>query len=114
MLQGQLHEVLLPCLFQDITGSNDSLQDMEESEPVPVGDLWRTEGMLGRWCLTVQGMLRRTRVGGYTGRLEGGRHADTFIWQFLGDTRLVLTLSLAYRSERKKSLFLSSGNCCGI
>lgn len=39
MLQGQLHEVPLPFLFQDIRDSNDSLQDLEESESVPAGDL---------------------------------------------------------------------------
>lgn len=56
MLQGQLHETLLPGLLQEVTGSNDGLQDLEQPESVAVGDLWETEVMLRPWCLTAQEM----------------------------------------------------------
>lgn len=43
VLQGQLYEGFLPGLFQGVNGSNDSLQDMEQPELVPGGDLRVTE-----------------------------------------------------------------------
>lgn len=51
-----------------------------------------------------RGMPWRTLVGEYERKL-GGAHVDTC---------LVLTLSLAYKPERKKNSSLSSGNCYGF
>lgn len=67
VLQGQLHEALLPGLLQDIEGSNDRHQDLEQPQSVSAGDLWRTEARLKPWCLTVTGECER--------RPEGGTHS---------------------------------------
>lgn len=43
VLQGQLHECLLPGLLQVVAGSDDCFQDLEQPELVPGGDLWVAE-----------------------------------------------------------------------
>lgn len=43
VLQGQFHEGLLPGLLQGVAGPDDGLQNVEQPELVPVGDLWAAE-----------------------------------------------------------------------
>lgn len=66
----------LPGLLQEVTGSNDGLQDLEQPELVPVGDLWTAEVMLGPLGLMVQEMAAGALTGGVQGgQREGARGA---------------------------------------
>ena len=70
VLQGQLHEGLLPGLLRGLTGSNDSVQDVEEPEVVPGGDLWAAERIEAQDEL---GLIMRGVANGNIGRGRGRR-----------------------------------------
>lgn len=72
VLHSQLHEGLLPGFLQDIEGSNDCHQDLEQPESVSAGDLWRTEALLRPWCLTVTGDAKENTIE-RIGKEAGGR-----------------------------------------
>ena len=65
VLQGQLHERLLPGLLQGVAGFDGCLQGLEQPELVPAGHLWGQSGqrLRDRWGPVTQGVATRESLG---------------------------------------------------